>query len=154
MNGNDVPQVGLQAFVPAPFPTWPPPSGGAPVTTPELGPITNPFPYGSTQGANISTAPPSPAHPWPGTFYPKQMPTGQRGQNQGGIYQLPPRSRPLEVGPIKASPLLSQIQPPPLMGPAPQGAQLQVWEMGPIAGQPVPGRSFPAGSYLDGFSSS
>jgi hypothetical protein len=146
-----LPEVGLQAFVAPPFPTWPPPSGGAPITTSELGPITNPFPYGSTQGANISTSQPPP--PNLAVFYPQKMPTGQRGQNQGGIYQLPPTTKPMEIGPIKASPLISQISPLPIMGPGPQGAA-PFSEMGPIAGQPVPGRSFPAGSYLDGFSSS
>jgi hypothetical protein len=103
------------------FPSWPPPSGGAPVTTPELGPILNPFPYGSTQSANISTAPPSPAHPYPSTFYPKKMPTGANGQNQGAANQLPPMTKPWEVGPIKASPSISAISPAPIMGPGPQG---------------------------------
>jgi hypothetical protein len=127
-NGTDIPQVEVQAFVPAPFPTWPPPSGGAPVTNPELGPITNPFPYGSTQGPNISTSPPSPPAgipiPWgplPGTFYPKKMPTGANGQNQGAANQLPPMTKNWEVGPIKASPSISAISPTPIMGPGPQG---------------------------------
>jgi hypothetical protein len=115
------PQVETQTFVPPPFPTWPPPSGGAPITTPELGPILNPFPYGSTQGANISTSPPSPAHPWPSTFYPKKMPTGANGQNQGGVYQLPALTKSWEVGPIKADPSISAIKPTPIMGPGPQG---------------------------------
>jgi hypothetical protein len=116
---NDNPQIGTHTFVPPPFPTWPPPSGGAPVTTPELGPITNPFPYGSTQGANISTVQPPPPHY--GMFYPQKMPTGQRGQNQGGIYQLPPLTKSWEVGPIKADPSISAIKPTPIMGPGPQG---------------------------------
>jgi hypothetical protein len=119
-NGTD-PQIEATAFVPAPFPTWPPPSGGAPVTTPELGPITNPFPYGSPQGANISTAPPVPQHPYSSTFYPKKMPTGANGQNQGAVNQLPPMTKPWEVGPIKASPSISAISPTPIMGPGPQG---------------------------------
>jgi len=120
-NGTDDPQIEATAFVPAPFPTWPPPSGGAPVTAWELGPITNPFPYGSPQGANISTAPPSPAHPYPSTFYPKKMPTGANGQNQGAVNQLPPMTKNWEVGPIKASPSLSAISPSPIMGPGAQG---------------------------------
>jgi len=108
-------------YVPPPFPAWPPPSGGYPVTQGELGPITNPFPYGSGQTGNINTAPPAPAHPWPGTFYPKAMPKGANGQNQGGIYQLPPMTKPWEVGPIAAPKTLSAISPTPIIGPGPQG---------------------------------
>jgi hypothetical protein len=118
---NDNPQIEAQTFVPAPFPTWPPPSGGAPVTTPELGPITNPFPYGGGQTANISTAPPSPVHPYSSTFFPKAMPKGANGQNQGSVNQLPPMTKNWEVGPIKAPPSLSAISPTPIMGPGPQG---------------------------------
>jgi hypothetical protein len=105
-----------------PFPTWPPPSGGAPVTTPELGPITNPFPYGSPQPANISTANPyPPGGIWKGTFYPTKMPAGANGQNQGSANQLPPMTKNWETGPIKAPPTLSAISPTPIMGPGPQG---------------------------------
>jgi hypothetical protein len=103
------------------FPSWPPPSGGAPFVGVETGPILNPFPYGSTQTANISTAPPSPTHPYPSTFYPKKMPAGANGQNQGGSYQLPPMTKNWEVGPIKADPKISAISPTPIMGPGPQG---------------------------------
>lgn len=107
-----------------PFPTWPPPSGGAPVLTPELGPILNPYPYGTTQGASISTAPPSPPAGWPppwgplkATAYPQKMPTGANGQNQAPPSGWPawPFSR-LSAGsskattlPDKAPPSLSQI---------------------------------------------
>jgi hypothetical protein len=92
-------------------PPWPPPSGGAPVTTPELGPILNPYPYGSTQGANISIAPPVPQHPYSSTFFPKKMATGANGQNQGAGYPgLPawPHNKVVTL-PDKAPPSLSQI---------------------------------------------
>jgi hypothetical protein len=147
-NGTD-PQVGAQAFVPAPFPTWPPPSGGAPVTAWELGPITNPFPYGSPQGPNISTAPPSPVHPYSSTFYPKKMPTGANGQNQAPPANWPtwPHSR-VNVLPDKASPSLSAISPPPIMGPGSAQPHLlasQIGRNGPVS------RTFPPGSYIDGY---
>lgn len=100
-----------------PFPTWPPPSGGAPVTTPEMGPVTNPYPYGSPQGANISIANPAPLPK--ATAYPQKMPVGANGQNQP--QSLPPIIAPMEGGPQKASPSISQIQPPPIMGPGSQG---------------------------------
>jgi hypothetical protein len=52
---NDTPHIELAAvYVQPPFPTWPPPSGGAPVTQVEQSPKLSPFPYGSTQSANIS----------------------------------------------------------------------------------------------------
>lgn len=91
------------------FPTWPPPSGGAPVLTPELGPITNPFPYGSGQTANISTAPPTPVHPYASTFYPKKMPVNN-GQNQGAPAGWPtwPHAK-FNTLPDKASPNLSKL---------------------------------------------
>jgi hypothetical protein len=121
-NGTD---LGIQALAGQPglppFPTWPPPSGGAPATTPELGPITNPFPYGSAQTPNISIAPPSPVHPYSSTFFPKKMPSGANGQNQGGSFQLPPMTKNWEVGPIKAPPSISAISPSPIMGPGAQG---------------------------------
>lgn len=122
MNGTD-PQVEAAASgtYPPAFPSWPVPSGGYPVTTPELGPITNPYPYGSTQGANISTSPPAPPHPYKSTFYPTKMPVGANGQNQGPGYGLPPVTKPWEVGPIKADPSISAIKPAPIMGPGPQG---------------------------------
>jgi len=124
---NPSPQQGadisLQAAAayPPPFPTWPPSSGGYPVTAPELGPITNPFPYGSTQTGNISTSPPAPAHPYKSTFYPQKMPVGANGQNQGASNQLPAMTKNWEVGPIKADPKTSAISPAPIMGPGPQG---------------------------------
>lgn len=142
---ND-PQVEAQTFVPAPFPTWPPPSGGAPITTPELGPITSPYPYGGGQTANINTSSPMP--PSNGNKYPQKMASGANGQNQGGSYQLPKSNKPMEVGPIKASPTISQIQPTPIMGPGPQGTQ--PYEMGPLAGTPAPGTTYPAGHFIDG----
>lgn len=156
MNGND-PSIAPAAFPPSYTytpPTWPPPSGGAPFPGNELGPVLNPFPYGSTQGANISTNPPSPGPGYPppfgsqkGTTYPQRMPNAANGQNQGPGYQLPPLTRPWEVGPIAASPLLSQISPIPKMGPGPQSL---TWEVGPLAGTPAPGTTFPAGHYIDG----
>ena len=119
-NGTD-PQIEALAAGPQPFPNWPPNSGGYPVLTPELGPITNPFPYGSPQGANISTANPyPPGGIWKGTFYPAKMPP-LNGQNQGGANQLPPMTKNWEAGPIKAPPSLSAISPTPIMGPGPQG---------------------------------
>lgn len=106
----DDPSVALAAYVQPPFPTWPPPSGGAPVTAWELGPITNPYPYGQGQTANISTAPPSPAHPYPSTFYPKKMPSGANGQNQSPPAGWPtwPHAK-FNVLPDKASPSLSKL---------------------------------------------
>jgi hypothetical protein len=138
--------VGTQAF-----PSWPPPSGGAPVTAWETGPVTNPNPYGSPQPTSISTAPPPPTHPYPSTFYPKKMPTGANGQNQAPPVGWPtwPHSRVCTL-PDKASPSVSQIQPPPRMGPAPQSLS---WEVGPIAGNPAPSTTFPAGHYIDGLGS-
>lgn len=102
-----------------PFPTWPPPSGGAPITAPELGPITNPFPYGQGQTANISIAGPAPVKN--ATKYPMKMPNGANGQNQGSVNQLPPMTKNWEIGPIKAPPTISAISPAPIMGPGPQG---------------------------------
>jgi hypothetical protein len=118
-NGTDPQIEALAAGGLPPFPTWPPPSGGAPVTQVEQSPKLNPYPYGSTQGANISTAPPSPVHPYSSTFFPKKMPVGATGQNQP--QQLPPSTKPWEVGPIKADPKISAISPPPVLGPGPQG---------------------------------
>jgi hypothetical protein len=133
--------VGSQAF-----PTWPPPSGGAPVTAWEMGPILNPYPYGSPQPANISSSPPAPAHPWGATFFPKKI-AATSGQNQpGGTLPAWPHSR-VCVLPDKASPSLSAISPAPRFGPGPQSLS---WEVGPIAGNPAPGTTFPAGHYIDG----
>lgn len=125
---NETPPTISQASYPPPYvytvPPWPPPSGGAPFAGSELGPILNPYPYGSTQGANISTSPPSPpaAYPPPwgglkGTFYPQKMPVAANGQNQGGSYQLPKPTPPWEVGPIAAPPSISAGNPPYSMGP-------------------------------------
>lgn len=102
-----------------PFPTWPPPSGGAPVTNPELGPVTNPFPYGTTQTANIAIA--NPAPPFNAIRYPQLMPVGANGQNQGGTYQLPKPTKNWEVGPLLAPTTISAISPTPILGPGPQG---------------------------------
>ena len=117
MNEDD-PQVSA-AYVPPPFPAWPPPSGGYPNTNPELGPITNPFPYGSTQPANINTANPSP--PFNAIKYPQRYGVATSGQNQGAANQLPPTTKNWETGPLKADPSISQIKPTPIMGPGPQG---------------------------------
>jgi hypothetical protein len=143
-------QIQAQAYTPPPFPTWPPPSGGAPVTTPELGPITNPFPYGSAQTANISTSPPAPAHPYKATFYPQKMPTGATGQNQNQKLPTWPHAR-FNTLPDKASPSISAITPAPLMGPAPQAAQMARWEDGVDPGNPFPAKRWPTGSYIDGY---
>jgi hypothetical protein len=67
------------------------------------------------------------------------------GQNQN--QQLPISNKPSELGPIKAPPTISQIQPPPVMGP---GTQTRALEMGPLAGTPPPGTTFPAGHFIDG----
>lgn len=105
-------------------PTWPPPSGGAPFAGNELGPIMNPYPYGTGQTANISTNPPAPPSGWPppwgalkATSFPQKMPSGANGQNQGGAYQLPKPTPPWEVGPIAAPPSISAGNPPYSMGP-------------------------------------
>lgn len=90
------------------FPTWPPPSGGAPVTVWEQSPKINPFPYGSTQGANISIAPPVPQHPYSSTFFPKKMPTGASGQNQNQTLPAWPHAK-FNTLPDKASPNLSKL---------------------------------------------
>lgn len=143
------PQIEASAYPPGyvyTVPPWPPPSGGAPITTPELGPITNPYPYGSPQPANISTVQPAP--PFNGIKYPQKMPVGANGQNQGPGYGLPATTKPWEVGPIKADPSISAGKPPYIMGPGPQGTQ--PYEVGPIAGNPAPGTTFPAGHYIDG----
>jgi hypothetical protein len=152
MNGTDTQPLdaGVEAFAytPPPFPTWPPPSGGAPVTAPELGPITNPYPYGSPQTANISIAGPAPSHPYKSTFYPQKMPSGATGQNQPQQGSMPvwPHSK-VCVLPDKASPLLSQIQPAPRMGPGPQSL---TWETG--VGRVGPAsKTFPVGSWIDGY---
>ena len=97
------------------FPSWPPPSGGAPVSTPEMGPITNPFPYGTTQTANINTA--NPAPPFSAMLYPQKMPLGANGQNQGPGNALPPTTKNWESGQLKASPSISAGNPPYQMGP-------------------------------------
>lgn len=119
--------ISQQAFPPSYTytpPPWPPPSGGAPFVGNELGPILNPYPYGTTQGANISTSPPAPPAGYPppfgsmpGTTYPQRMPGGANGQNQGGVYQLPKPTPPWEVGPIAAPPSISAGNPPYSMGP-------------------------------------
>jgi hypothetical protein len=103
-------------YVPPPFPTWPPPNGGAPFSGTELGPVTNPNPYGTTQPANISTA--NPAPPNLAVRYPQSGGVGVGGQNQ---MQLPKGTKPIEVGPIPAPTTISAISPTPIMGPGPQG---------------------------------
>jgi hypothetical protein len=115
---NEDPTIEATTFVPPPFPVWPPPSGGAPFPGTELGPITNPYPYGSPQPANISTVQPPP--PFNGIKYPQSAGIGKNGQNQP--QHLPPDNRPWETGPLKASPSISQIQPPPIMGPGSTGS--------------------------------
>lgn len=90
------------------FPTWPPPNGGQPFSGTELGPITNPFPYGTTQTANISIS--NPAPPSNGTRYPQSQGIALNGQNQA-----PPSGWPtwptikFNVLPDKANPLVSQL---------------------------------------------
>lgn len=93
-----------QAGLPT-FPTWPPPSGGAPVTTPELGPILSPYPYGSGQTANISISNPAPAKL--ATRYPKVMPP-LNGQNQKQALPTWPHAK-FNTLPDKASPSLSKL---------------------------------------------
>lgn len=143
------------------FPSWPPPSGGYPNVTPEQGPGQKVPPYGSSQTPSISTQPPAPPAGYPipwgslkGTTYPQKMPSGANGQNQPQTLPPWPYSR-LTSGstracvlPDKANPLVSQISPPPRLGPGPQSLQ---WEVGPIAGNPPPAKTFPAGSFLDGY---
>jgi len=146
MNGND-PQIEAAAFVLPTFPTWPPPSGGAPVTVWEQSPKINPFPYGSPQTANISTAPPSPVHPYSSTFFPKKMPTGANGQNQPQTLPTLPHSR-FNVLPGRASPLFSAMSPLPIMGPGATVTHLTASQVGRMG---TSGRTFPAGSYIDGY---
>lgn len=126
------------------FPTWPPPSGGAPVTAWELGPIQNPYPYGSGQTANISISGPAPVKN--ATKYPMKMPVGATGQNQNQSLPAWPHTRVCTL-PDKASPTISAISPAPIMGPGSGGVHLlasQVSRVGTV------GRTFPAGSAIDG----
>ena len=134
---------GTQAL--PPFPTWPPPSGGAPFPGTEQGPILNPYPYGSPQGANISIA--NPAPPFNATFFPHRIPP-RNGQNQSPPAGWPawPHAR-FNTLPDKASPSISAIHPPPLLGPGPG---LPPREAG-ISSPSQPARTFPAGSYIDGY---
>jgi hypothetical protein len=142
-----MPEVSLQQVPGLPtFPTWPPPSGGAPVTAWEQGPIPSPYPYGGGQTPVINAAPPLPTHPYPSTFFPKKMPTGANGQNQN--QQLPawPHSK-VNVLPDKANPATSTITPAPIMGPSstvPHLLASQIGRLGPAI------KTFPAGSYIDG----
>ena len=109
-NGTDVTLDAEQfsgTYVPPPFPTWPPPSGGAPVVAPELGPILSPYPYGQGQTANISTANPAPLPK--ATAFPHAMPPGANGQNQNQklpIWPWPAKNVNL---PMKADPMWSKI---------------------------------------------
>lgn len=110
---NGDPQIEQFAgtYTPPTFPTWPPPSGGAPVTNWELGPITNPYPYGTSQPANISMASGlQPSHPYASTFFPQKMPTGANGQNQAAPANWPtwPRAK-ITTLPDKADPATSRI---------------------------------------------
>jgi hypothetical protein len=105
MNGTlDDPQVEA-AYTPPPFPAWPPPSGGYPNTVSEMGPVTNPYPYGTPQNANIAIGGPAPIKN--ATHWPDPMPP-LNGQNQS-----PPSGWPVWSGwctlPDKAPPSLSQI---------------------------------------------
>lgn len=90
------------------FPTWPPPSGGAPITIWEQSPKINPFPYGSTQTPNISLAKPAPLKK--ATYYPTKMPSGANGQNQSPPAGWPtwPHAK-FNTLPDKASPNLSKL---------------------------------------------
>ena len=131
-----------------PFPTWPPPSGGAPVTQVEQSPKINPVPYGQGQTPNINTAPGNAWPPQKATFYPQAMPKGANGQNQAPPANWPawPHAR-VNVLPDKASPAISAISPAPIMGPGssqPHLAQSQIGRNGPAV------KTFPAGSYIDG----
>lgn len=156
----DEPSIAPAAYPPSYTytpPTWPPPSGGAPFPGNELGPVANPNYAGANQSPTIPISPPlAPGYPPPfgnqkGTTYPMYMGAARNGQNQGPGFGLPPTTKPWEVGPIKAPPTISAGNPPYIMGPGPQGTQ--PYEVGPIAGTPPPGTTFPAGSFLDGFSS-
>jgi hypothetical protein len=148
MNGDSLDVSPLIGAAGQPFPSWPPPSGGAPVTVWEQSPKINPNPYGTTQPANISIAPPVPQHPYSSTFFPKKMPTGANGQNQSQ-QQLPawPKNRDC-VLPDKASPSMSAISPPPIMGPGSTVPHLLASQTGRLG---TVGRTFPAGSYIDGY---
>jgi hypothetical protein len=95
------------------FPTWPPPSGGLPVLTPEQSPKLNaPYGFGQTPFINVRTPPP--AHPYSSTFFPKGMPAGATGQNQSQNFLPAWRHSRVNVLPDKAPPTLSAISPPPI----------------------------------------
>lgn len=103
---EDITPAAGQAGLP-PFPTWPPPTGGAPVSVPELGPIISPYPYPpTTQTAHINTAqtPPLPL----ANGYPHIMPplNGQNQQQQLPAWPWPAKMTTL---PDKAPPSLSVI---------------------------------------------
>lgn len=123
-----------------PFPTWPPPSGGAPFPGTELGPITNPYPYGSPQPANISIANPAPLPN--ATFFPDEMEPSV-GQNQKQSLPAWPWPSSNVNLPDKAPPSISAISPTPPPAPAAQPGPHKVVVLNP----PV----FPAGSYIDGY---
>jgi hypothetical protein len=91
-----------------PFPTWPPPSGGAPFPTPETGPVLNPFPYGKPQPANISIANPEPLPL--ATGFPVAMPPNN-GQNQHQVMPTWPWPAHGNFLPQKADPSTSQLPP-------------------------------------------
>lgn len=95
------------------FPTWPPPSGGLPVLTPEQSPKLG-TPYGFGQTPNINTAP---ANAWPAqkaTFFPQGMPKGASGANQSQQFLPAWRHSRVNVLPDKAPPTLSAISPTPI----------------------------------------
>ena len=95
------------------FPTWPPPSGGLPVLTPEQSPKLG-TPYGFGQTPNINTAP---GNAWPAqkaTFFPQGMPKGASGANQSQQFLPAWRHSRVNVLPDKAPPTLSAISPTPI----------------------------------------
>ena len=146
---NDNPQVNPSQVPGLPtFPTWPPPSGGAPSALFELGPVTSPINYGGSQPRTINAAPPLATHPYPSTFFPKVMPKGANGQNQAPPANWPtwPHSK-VNILPDKANPATSQITPTPIMGPSSTPVHLlasQISRVGPAI------KTFPAGAYIDG----
>ena len=72
----------------SPFPTWPPPNGGYPINAPELGPVLNPYRYGTVvQAASISIA--NPAPPNFATVFPKKYTDILIGQNQAAPTRWP-----------------------------------------------------------------
>jgi hypothetical protein len=92
------PNIAVIAASLPPFPTWPPPSGGAPSPNVETGPVLSPHNYGANQPTSVGEVqPPPPAIKGSVYFDPPDWNGGgsspgiippRNGQNQN--QQLPP----------------------------------------------------------------